>query len=428
MSKTVRKSDLIGAQAASGQKSLLDSFSGMTPDGQAYVKGLLNYSKPCHWEGTKVVPPGSFLEDVIELFRCQTDIPLELPLVAVLSHVSGFLNAAGAQYEMGGTLHAPRLWTIALAPSGSGKTYATSTVARWLSDADGKNAVPQLSGASSAAQFVANVEQCPRGMWFRDEFGQFISQVQNLQYMEEIKDVLLRAYSGDPIERKTREVKIEVRDHALTILGVTVGDTFEKQIGADSLVDGFAQRFNYIHAKTDQERCLADFPIYFEDMDSPEVQEPFQRLRKAWLHLLSRNDIPEAIFSFEDDALQLFKANFRNLFEKADIPASFFRRAMFSVFSYAVVFHVIAGRMGTVVGPESVSIALRMVALHLDHARELLNGYGLSDLEKVVRKVEALQEKYAAQGHELKTRDIISRVREIRTAAQARSILDLINT
>lgn len=427
MSKPIRNNELRSSREVIPKKSLLDTLTGMTPDGQAYIKGLLNYSGLSVWEGIKVVPPGSFLEDVIELFRSQTDIPLELPLIAVISQVSGFLNASGVQYELGGTLHAARLWTIALASSGSGKTYATTTVARWFTDANGKSAVPQLSSASSAAQFVANVEQCPRGMWFRDEFGQFMSQVQNLQYMEEIKDILLQAYSGDPIERRTREVKIEVRDHALTILGVTVGDTFEQQIGAESLVDGFAQRFNYIHARTDPARPLSDFPIYFEDMDSAEVQAPYQRIRKAWLHLIARKDLPEAVFSFEGAALELFKINFRSLFEEADIPGSFFRRAMFSVFSYAVVFHVIAGRVGTVVGTESVSLALRMIALHLDHARQLLNGYGLSELEKVVRKVEALREKYAAQGRELKTRDIISRVREIRTAAQARSILDLIN-
>ncbi|MEO1951044.1 hypothetical protein [Thioclava sp.] len=68
-----------------------------------------------------------------------------------------------------------------------------------------------------------------------------------------------------------------------------------------------------------------------------------------------------------------------------------------------------------------------MIALHLDHARQLLNGYGLSELEKVVRKVEGLQESFQAQGRELKPRDIISRVRDIKTAAQARSVLALIN-
>ncbi len=82
----------------------------------------------------------------------------------------------------------------------------------------------------------------------RDEFGQFLSQIQNLRHMEETKDMLLQAYSGSPIQRLTKETQISIRDHAISILGITVGDTFESQIGADSLVDGFAQRFNYIVA------------------------------------------------------------------------------------------------------------------------------------------------------------------------------------
>lgn len=426
MSAPIRPASLKDATKVGKAESFINSLTGMSPEGRDHIKGLLRYSGSPSWEGLKVVPPGSFLEETVELFRRHTDIPLELPLIAVLSQVSGFLNATGARYHLGGSLHSPRLWTVALAPSGSGKSFAMTTVGRWLSDADGKPAVPHLASAASAAQFVANVEQCPRGIWFRDEFGQFLSQVQSLQYMEEMKDILLRAYSGDPIERRTRGSQIEVRDHAITILGVTVGDTFEKQIGADSLVDGFAQRFNFIRAETDPARPMSDFPIYFETMDDAEDQAAFKRLRKGWLHLISRNDLPEAVFDFDADALQLFKDNFRALFKAGEIPPSFFRRAMFSVFSYAVLFHTISGRMGTLVGTESVSLALRMIALHLDHARQLLNSYGLSELEKVVRKVEALQVSFEAQGRELKPRDLVARVRDIKTAPQARSILTLL--
>lgn len=417
----------LGAHNATGTPSFLDSLVGMSPEGRAQIKSLLLYSGANAWEGQKVVPPGSFLEEIITLFERHTDVPLELPLIAALSHVSGFLNASGVCYQLGDTRHPAKLWTIVLAPSGSGKSFAVSTVGRWLADADGDATVPHLAGASSAAQFVANIEACPRGLWFRDEFGQFLSQVQNLQYMEEIKDILLRAYSGDVIERMTRGSQISIPDHALTILGVTVGDTFERQIGAESLVDGFAQRFNYIRAEADPNRPMSKFPIYFESLDGPEDQAALARLRKGWMRLLGRNDLPGAVFDFDPDALQLFKNNFRSLFTAGEIPPSFFRRTMFSVFSYSVVFHVISGRMGTLIGPDSVSLALRMIALHLDHAKQLLNSYGLSELEKVVRKVEALQEAFRSQNRELKPRDIISRVRDIKTAAQARSVLALIN-
>lgn len=422
MSAPIRSKSLKGAQTV----SLLDALPDLSNEGKENIKAMMSYKGSPAWKGIKVVPPGSFLEDVIELFRRETDIPLELPLMAAISHVSGFLNAKGVQYEMGGSLHAPRTWTVILAPSGSGKSFASSTVARWLSDADGKSAVPHLLNASSAAKFVANIEDTPKGLWLRDEFGQFLSQIQNLQHMEEMKDILLRAYSGDAIERRTKETQIEVQDHALSILGITVGETFERQIGADSLVDGFAQRFNYLQAEADPDRPMSDFPIYFEDMDAQEIQIPFQRMRKAWLNLIGRNDLPDAIFTFEPEALQLFKDSFRSLFSEAGIPGSFFRRSMFSVFSYAVLFHVIAGKMGTRIEQDSVSLAIRMVALHLDHARRLLDGYGLSQLEKVIRKAEALRDKRKSQGIALKPRDLISNIREIKTASQAHSILGLI--
>ena len=425
MSAPFRSTALKSAQEVKSQ-TFLDALVGMSQDGRDQIRGFMSCKNVPSWDGLKVVPPGSFLEEAVELFRHHTDIPLELPLIGVLSHVSGFLNTSGARYSLGGSVHSPRIWTVALAPSGSGKSFAMSTIARWLSDDDEQPVVPHLAGAASAAQFVANIEQCPRGLWFRDEFGQFLSQVQNLQYMEQIKDVLLRMYSGDPIEWKTRGGQIEIRDHALTILGVTVGDTFEKQIGAESLVDGFAQRFNFIRAEADPARPMSNFPIYFETMEAPEDKAAFDRLRQGWLQTVSRDDLPGAVFDFDANALQLFKDNFQSLFKTGEVPPSFFRRAMFSAFSYAVVFHVIAGRPGTLIGTESVSLGLRMVALHLDHARQLLNNYGLSDLEKVVRKVEALQATFVAQKRELKPRDVISRVRDIQTAAQARSILALI--
>lgn len=54
------------------------------------------------WRGEKVVPPGSFLEAVTEAFRQNTDIPLELPLVVVLTLVSGRLLQAGCRIDLNG--------------------------------------------------------------------------------------------------------------------------------------------------------------------------------------------------------------------------------------------------------------------------------------------------------------------------------------
>lgn len=428
MSPHIRNTSLKGAKKVTPTSPhLLNSLSKLSPEGKETVQAFLSYQGSPDWDGLKVVPPGSFLEEIIELFRRETDIPLELPLMAALSMVSGYFNSVGAKYEISGTLYAPKLWSVVLAASGSGKTFATDKVGSWLTDAGGNSVVPALQSASSAAQFVANIQQVPKGLMVRDEFGQFLNQIQHLRHMEEIKDILLQAFSGGAILRMTKEAQIIIMDHAFSILGVTVGETFSNQIGAESLVDGFAQRFNFILADRDPTRRTQDYPIYFEDWDSPAIQGRYKRLRAGWLDLLSRSEFEDATFNFCPQAIDMFKDGFRTLFAEAEIPASFYRRSMFSAFSYAVVFHAIAGNKGTLIERDSMSLAVRMVALHLDHVRRLLIGYGLSELEKTIQKAEKIRDRLEEQGKPLKARDLVSGIREIKSAAQAHSIIGLMN-
>lgn len=427
MNKPIRNTALnLSSRSKESSQPYLSRYASMSDEARNTIKALLRYQGPKNWNGLSVVPPDSFLEDILELFRSETDIPLELPLATVLSFVSSFLNSVQAKYEIGGTLMPAKLWTVVLAPSGSGKTFTAATISKWLEGPAGETVVPLIQSASSAAQFAVNLESTSRGLMLRDEFGQYLSQIQNLRHMEETKDMLLQAYSGSPIQRLTKETQIIIPEHAITILGITVGETFESQIGADSLVDGFAQRFNYIISKTDPSRPFVDHPIYFDGLKKPEQSQRLNRIKQQWHHLIARNDLPMAVFKFDDEAINLFKEGFRKLFQDSEIPHSFYRRTLFSVFSYAVVFHVLAGRMGTTVDRESISYAVRMVALHLGTAKDLLNGFGLSDLEKTLRKAEGLKEKVEAKGEKLTTRRLISGVREIKNTAQAKSILDLI--
>ena len=325
MSIHTKKSQLRGTTCADAvpPASILDRLPEMSAEAKDHIKGMLHYQGSKNWQYLQVVPPGSFLENLIELFRVETDIPLELPLAAALAQMSGFLNALSVSYEIGGVEHPAKLWSVVLAPSGSGKTFASDTVARWLSDASGDPVAPHIANASSAAQFVANIQATPRGLFLRDEFGQFLSQIQNLQHMEEIKDILLRAYSGGTIDRLTKGAQIVIKDHAITVLGITVAETFERQVGADSLVDGFAQRFNYIRAQPDPSRPLTDHLIYFKRLHEGANASRFQQMRQDWLRITARNDLPDATFTFEPDAIEHLENSFRALFLEGEIPASF---------------------------------------------------------------------------------------------------------
>lgn len=56
--------------------------------------------------------------------------------------------------------------------------------ASWLTDIEGNVVVPALATASSAARFVDNIQQVPKCLLVRDEFGQFLRQIQNIPHME----------------------------------------------------------------------------------------------------------------------------------------------------------------------------------------------------------------------------------------------------
>ena len=98
------------------------------------------------------------------------------------------------------------------------------------------------------------------------------------------------------------------------------------------------------------------------------------------------------------------------------MPASFFRRIMWRTFKYALVYHVLLGKAEAVIDAEDVGWAVRVAGLHLADARRLLDGYRLTDLEKVVVKAEAVQ---ARLGRRPTKRELISDVRGIKNNAMA---------
>ncbi|WP_293510686.1 hypothetical protein [Parvibaculum sp.] len=110
-----------------GLQQLLDA-AGRSPEVRNTLRAMLQIRKApgTAWRGQKVIPPGSFADVVTDAFRPSTDIPLELPLAAVMTLISGRLLQAGCRIDLHGQKVKPTLWTVALAPSGAGKTYATA--------------------------------------------------------------------------------------------------------------------------------------------------------------------------------------------------------------------------------------------------------------------------------------------------------------
>lgn len=373
---------------------------------------LVRKNQASAWRGQSAVPPGSFADAVTDAFRQATDVPLELPLSAVATLISGRLLEAGCLIDLHGQMVKPCLWTVVLAPSGAGKTFATRRV---LDIAGQKNLFPD---PASAAKFVQDLAEHNNSTWIRDEFGQFLRSLGQQTHMAELRDYLLRLYDGQQISRRTKTDTISVESPALTILGSTVLETFKDCVGPESLVDGFAQRFNFIIAPADPLRRAVDFPLY-------DLRGHQDAMRSAWA---SVEQVPlHPIYKVGEEAIGTFKAAFRAMMPEGDaLPVSFFRRLMFSAVRYAAVYHLLLGDSGDELTARDMAWALRMVALHLEDARQLLDDYGLSELERVVRRVEEVKAEIEAEGRRCKPRDLCRRIAAIRTASEARSLLQLV--
>ena len=224
---------------------IMEEFDRLSEDGQRFISAIISIEERQKWHGHDAVPPSSLLDEVLRSFERNTDIPLEIPFSAVITYLSGFLCAQGAKVRISGTQTiSPKTWIVTLADSGAGKTFATSKVGKSLGEG-----VPKLENTSSGVALIQAIQKTPRGVWIRDEFGQYLRSLQTQTHMEKAKDILLSAYNEETLEHITKSDSIVVEDPAFSILGITVNETFLDQVGSESLVDGFAQRFNYLYAE-----------------------------------------------------------------------------------------------------------------------------------------------------------------------------------
>ncbi|MBI2240428.1 MAG: DUF3987 domain-containing protein [Magnetospirillum gryphiswaldense] len=361
------------------------------------------------WRGDSIVPPGSLLDEMASLFRRTTDFPLELPVIMTLHALAAYMLKRGAEASIGGTRVRPDLWTTLLAPSSAGKTKTTTVIKKVMP----LHLFPEVT---TAARFIIDLTEHNHSAWFQDEWAQLLKRMESQTYAEELRDYLLRLHDNNPISRRTKTEEVAVADPALVVLGTTVEQTFLENVSAESMLDGFMQRFGFIIADLDPSRTPDMFPIY-------RVEEPtnLDPLHKAWQKL---KDIPlHSDYEISREAEKAYVDGFRAHYHRhREIPASFFRRVMWRTFKYALVYHVLLGKDSKVLDAQDVGWAMRVSEMHLADSRRLLERYNLTKLEALVVKAEALQAKL---GRRPSTRELISGVRGINNANMARFILEL---
>lgn len=382
------------------------------------VKGLLRVQpNASDWQGYAYVPAGSPAERIIRAFEQHTDIPLELPFHAFLFYLSGHLMNKGVRIHFAGRERTPEIWTIVLAPSGCGKSFATRLIGQASPVAAD---FPECASGAKFLQAMSEHEQASKTMlWLQDEFAQKLKQIEaSGSPMADVKDYLLRAYDGSRIERSTKTAgSIVVEKPCLGVLGLNTDEGFMKTISPESLVDGFAQRFGYVLAERDKQRPMRDFPLYDEKAIGKAVGEAFGDISALPLR---------PTYDFGKTAEAAYIEAFRELADSSEIPESFFRRVMFRSVKYALLYHLILGKHSAVIDAEDIGWASRLCRQQLNDAKRMLAGT-LSDLDRMIDAAERVRDKLAAQGKPCTPRDIVRGVHGVRSAKEAQGLLSLLD-
>ena len=363
------------------------------------------------WSGAIAIPPGSIIEDVCKEWQDNTSIPLEIPFHTFFSLTAGYLVEKGVGVSVKGRIISPDFWTIILGSSGGGKTWTKKE----LKDVVGSGEI-SATGAAGAAAWLQTLSENPRGLWVRDEFLQFLKQLEQTGPMSEVKDYLLRVYDNETIVRKTKRDEIVVERPALVILAFNVFETFARSMSIESLTDGFAQRFGYVLAKEDPARKWREYPLW-------EIPQDLKMTWRERLDEIKRKILPT--YESGEEGIDAFKRTFKN-FSGIDIPESFFRRVLWKSHKYALIYHVLRNPSEQMIDEEDYGWASRLIGIELSHASEVLEKSGLSDLAYALEAVEGVVKRLKEKKEPITVRAVVRGTRAVRNVAEARAFLDLL--
>lgn len=364
------------------------------------------------WRGDSAVPPGSPAADILEAFRKHTNMPLELPWACFLFYLSTYLHNEGVRLKIktpsgGGFNVTPEVWSVALAPSGSGKSFALRHVSHGAPFGETISGI--ASGAALISEMAKNEDAGKANAMLVDEFAQPLKAMEEKNsHLADAKKYLLLAYDGGKIDRTTKAETIILENSRMPFLGLNVDETFFLALSFESLLDGFAQRFIYFIAKPDPDRPFYDYPFYDEDSLRAASEGAWARILATPLH---------DEYTYSAGALEAYSEEFRALgklmHDDGLVNASFFRRIMQATHKFALLMHIIMGDGSAEVSKMAMGYAIRQTRLNLIDAATLIAAKSPKATE-IMTSIDDLAERLAAKGESLTPRTIRQYVRDAR--------------
>lgn len=361
------------------------------------------------WRGRACVPPGTLLDRIVSSVEQGSSIALELALMVTIHVIAAHMLVTGVYLQRGDMKVYPTIWSLILASSGAGKTFIQKTITGALEL--GKLEIQGLSGAVSSSALLQYLEKQPSGLWIRDEFGQYVARFDKGDMVQnELKDFLLRLFDGSPLFRRSvTQGQLKVDEPRVTLLGLSVLESWPDCVSPASMIDGFASRLSYVVADPDSRRPAKAFPEWI--IDTRGWNEEWQALRAS----------VQPFYRTTPEAVEYFRAQFTSLYDDA-LPEAFSRRILWSSHKLALIYHVILGNRSAEVDRVAYGWAFRLIRLQLADARRVMEEATMGELQRLLLKSETLAARFAAEGRVLTKRDLIRGVRGIQNVMMAEGI------
>jgi hypothetical protein len=383
---------------------------------QEFMKIFLSRSSELDtYQVLSAVKPASPLDAALQAFKEHTNVPLQIPLMGFLHLVGTWLLKNESVIEVQGATINPDLWTIVLAPSGSGKTFAFDQLQKASKAC--LNVKAEFDAPASAAAYLQELSDKNRSLWFADEFAQMLSQIEQVgSPLAQAKEYMLKTYDGNPIQRKTKADLIEIENPVLSVLGVNTLESYLNKISEESFTDGFSQRFSYLLAKADPNRSFENYPWFAVQSIQESLKAAFTSISGLTLHKR---------YTVGAEAFRAYQEGFKVLL-KHGVSESFFRRLMYRSFKYALIFHVIHGDESSEITKDDIAWAMRLIDIHLCDLKELLAQYNYGDLAKTIRKVQEKKAEFESAGKSFSAREVVQNIKRIKTVSEAKSVLSFV--
>jgi hypothetical protein len=208
---------------------------------------------------------------------------------------------------------------------------------------------------------------------------------------------------------------ILVENPVLSLLGFTALQPFCDGISAESLLDGFSQRFGFLLALPDEQRRWQDFPVWAVDSDCWAPQ--FLKLTEGILPL----------YEASSEAEEAFLSSFSSLSGGVKLEESFFRRVMWRAHKFALCYHIIRGQAHDPrLSSEDYGWAARLLEMQLADAAQVLEMCSQSNISQAIDAASKIVDRLKTEGKPITARSILARTRLISTAGTARFILSVL--